>query len=149
MPGSNGSLWCGQSTYGDLCMHLSFITSMENMSFPPHYSLLMNTPLSYPFLTDSLSTTFYMLGMPLNLSLVIPGTALMSLTCIGYMRLSCRILKGRWKAVAVCALFFFLNGGLGFLYDFDMAWKDGFQRVSEIFTLRSRARAAFTERKGS
>ena len=48
MPASDGSLWCGQSTYGDLCMHLSFITSLENMSFPPAYNLLAGTALSYP-----------------------------------------------------------------------------------------------------
>ena len=40
LPAADGSYWCGQSTYGDLCMHLSFITSMENMSFPPKYNLL-------------------------------------------------------------------------------------------------------------
>ena len=33
MPAADGSLWCGQATYGDLCMHLSFVTSLENMRF--------------------------------------------------------------------------------------------------------------------
>ena len=134
MPEGDGSLWCGQSTYGDLCMHLSFVTSIADMQFPPAYTLLAGTPLSYPYLTDSLSTTHYMLGMPLNLSLVIPGTALMALTYAGYMLLARRILGDHPKAAAVCALLFFLNGGLGFLYDFDMAWKDGFARVMDIFT---------------
>ena len=46
MPASDGSFWCGQSTYGDLCMHLSFITSLENMSFPPTYNLLAGPALS-------------------------------------------------------------------------------------------------------
>ena len=134
MPASDGSLWCGQSTYGDLCMHLSFVTSLENMSFPPSYNLLVGTALSYPYLTDALSTTFYMLGMPLNLSLVVPGTLLMALTYAGYMLLARQILGGRHKAVAVAALLFFLNGGLGFLYDFDLAFTDNFARVREIFT---------------
>ena len=115
MPASDGSFWCGQSTYGDLCMHLSFITSLENMSFPPAYNLLAGTALSYPYLTDALSTTFYMLGMPLNLSLVVPGTLLMALTYAGYMLLAQQLLGGRHKAVAVAALLFFLNGGLGLL----------------------------------
>ena len=79
MPAADGSLWCGQATYGDLCMHLSFVTSLKNMRFPPSYSLLAGTSLAYPYLTDALSTTFYMLGMPLNLSLVVPGTLLMTL----------------------------------------------------------------------
>ena len=69
MPASDGSFWCGQSTYGDLCMHLSFITSLENMSFPPTYNLLAGTALSYPYLTDALSTTFYMLVFSANLRL--------------------------------------------------------------------------------
>ena len=134
MPASDGSFWCGQSTYGDLCMHLSFITSLENMSFPPTYNLLAGTALSYPYLTDALSTTFYMLGMPLNLSLVVPGTLLMALTYAGYMLLAQQLLGGRHKAVAVAALLFFLNGGLGFLYDFDLAFTDNFARIREIFT---------------
>lgn len=134
MPAADGSLWCGQSTYGDLCMHLSFVTSIEGMDFPPRYSLLAGTPLSYPYLTDSLSTSLYMLGLPLSWSLIVPGTLLMMLTYGGYMILARQILGGRHKAVAVAALLFFLNGGLGFLYDFDMAFRDGFAKVREIFT---------------
>lgn len=134
MPAADGSLWCGQATYGDLCMHLSFVTSLENMRFPPSYSLLAGTSLAYPYLTDALSTTFYMLGMPLNLSLVVPGTLLMALTYAGYMLLAQQILGGRHKAVSVAALLFFFNGGLGFLYDFDLAFADHFARVREIFT---------------
>lgn len=134
MPAPDGSLWCGQSTYGDLNMHLAFITSMEGMAFPPMYNPLAGTGLSYPYLADSLSTTMYMLGLPLNLAVVIPGTLLMALTYVGYMLLARQLLGDRHKAVAVAALLFFLNGGLGFLYDFDMAYRDGFSRVREIFT---------------
>lgn len=134
MPASDGSLWCGQATYGDLCMHLSFITSLEGMHFPPSYNLLAGTSLAYPYLTDALSTTFYMLGMPLNLALVVPGTLLMALTYAGYMMLAQQILGGRHKAAAAAALLFFFNGGLGFLYDFDLAFADNFARVREIFT---------------
>ncbi|MBR1408186.1 MAG: hypothetical protein IJ573_04715 [Clostridia bacterium] len=134
LPAADGSYWCGQSTYGDLCMHLSFITSIENMPFPPSYNLLYDTPLSYPYLTDSLSTTFYMMGLPLNLAVVLPGSFLMALTFAGYMLLCRRFLGSRKKAIAVAAVFFFLNGGLGFLYDFDMAGKDHFARIMEIFS---------------
>ena len=34
----------------------------------------------------------------------------------------------------MAALLFFLNGGLGFLYDFDLAFTDNFARIREIFT---------------
>lgn len=134
MPAADGSYWCGQSTYGDLCMHLAFVTSMKDAAFPPSYTLLAGTPLSYPYLVDSLSTSFYLLGMDLNLSLVVPGTLLMALTYAGYMLLAQEVLGNRRKAVAVAALLFFLNGGLGFLYDFDMMGRDGFEKIREIFT---------------
>ena len=134
LPKGDGSLWCGQSTYGDLCMHLAFETSIENAKFPPAYTLLYGTELSYPYLTDSLSATFHMLGMPLNLSLTVPGTFLMFLCYFGFMLLAARHLGDRRRAIAAAALLFFLNGGLGFLYDFDMAFRDGFARVRDIFT---------------
>lgn len=134
LPKGDGSLWCGQSTYGDLCMHLAFTTSLENAKFPPAYTLLYGTKLSYPYLTDSLSTSFIMLGLPLNLALVIPGSFLMFLCYLGFMLLAARYLGNRRKAIAVAALLFFLNGGLGFLYDFDMAFRDNFLKVKDIFT---------------
>ena len=134
MEAADGSYWCGQSTYGDLCMHLSFITSMQDMAFPPTYNLLYGTALNYPYLADSLSTTMLMLGMDIQMAVVFPGTLLMALTYVGYMLLSYQVLGGRHKAVAAAALLFFFNGGLGFIYDFDMMGRDNFQKISEIFT---------------
>lgn len=131
---ADGSLWGGQSTYGDLCMHLTFVTSMRDMAFPPSYALLADTPLAYPYLTDSLSTSMLMLGLDLHWAVVIPGTLLMALVYVGYMTLARAFLYRRNKAIVVAALLFFLNGGLGFLYDFDMAGRDHFARVLEIFT---------------
>ncbi len=134
MEAADGSYWCGQSTYGDLCMHLSFITSMKDMAFPPTYNLLYGTALNYPYLADSLSTTMLMLGMDIQMAVVFPGTLLMALTYCCYMLLAHQILGGRHKAVAAAALLFFFNGGMGFLYDFDMMGRDNFQKISEIFT---------------
>ena len=134
MPAHDGSYWCGQSTYGDLCMHLSFITSMRDMQFPPTYNLLYGTALNYPYLADSLSTTMLMLGMDIQNAVVIPGTLLMALTYAGYMILAQQVLGSRHKAIAAAALLFFFNGGLGFIYDFDMMGRDNFQKIQEIFT---------------
>lgn len=134
MPAADGSAWCGQSTYGDLCMHLSFITSMRNMEFPPTYNLLYGTALNYPYLTDSLSTTMMLLGMDLRMAVVFPGTLLMALTYAGYMLLAWQTLGNRRLAVVAAALLFFFNGGLGFLYDFDLAGRDHFEKIREIFT---------------
>ena len=134
MQAADGSFWCGQSTYGDLCMHMAFVTSLENASFPPAYNLLYGTPLCYPYLTDALSTSMLMLGMSIQQALVIPGTLLMLLTYAGYMMLAREVLGDRRKAIVVAALLFFFNGGLGFLYDLDLAGRDGLARVGEIFT---------------
>ena len=130
----DGSYWCGQSTYGDLCMHMAFATSMRDMAFPPTYNLLAGTALAYPYLIDSLSTTMMLFGMEIQGALVFPGTLMMALTYIGYMILAREILGDRRKAVIAAALMFFLNGGLGFLYDFDLMGRDGFAKIREIFT---------------
>ena len=135
MPAGDGSYWCGQSTYGDLCMHLSFITSMRDMPFPPTYNLLAGTDLNYPYLADSLSTTMMMLGMDLRMAVIVPGTLLMALTFSGYMLLAQQVITGgRHKAIAAAALLFFFNGGLGFIYDFDLVGRDNFEKIREIFT---------------
>ncbi len=118
--GSDGSWWVGQSTYGDLAMHMSFVTSLKDAAFPPEYALFPGQQLSYPFLTDSLSTTFYLFGCSLQVSLVLPGTLMMALCYMGVMCLAREMTSGG-KAIVLAALLFFLNGGLGFVYAFDMA----------------------------
>ena len=110
----------GQSTYGDLPMHLSFITGLKNASFPADYPFYPGERLSYPFLTDSLSTSFYLMGCSLQLSVILPGTLMMALCFVGVLVLAREMTMGR-KTVVLAALLFFLNGGLGFLYDFDQA----------------------------
>jgi hypothetical protein len=50
MPYSGGAVSSGQSTYGDLQMHLGFVTSIaEQKDFPPEYCFLSGTRLNYPF----------------------------------------------------------------------------------------------------
>lgn len=116
----DGSWWVGQSTYGDLAMHMSFVTSLKNAAFPPDYSLFPGMQLSYPFLMDSLSTTFYLLGWPIQAALSVPGTLMMTLCYMGVM-IFAREMTADKKTIILAALLFFLNGGLGFLYDFDLA----------------------------
>ena len=116
----DGSWWVGQSTYGDLAMHMSFVTSLKNAAFPPDYSLFPGMQLSYPFLMDSLSTTFYLFGWSLQAALAVPGTLMMALCYMGVMCLAREMTAGK-KTIILAALLFFLNDGLGFLYDFDLA----------------------------
>jgi hypothetical protein len=122
-----GNWHVGQSTYGDLPMHLSFITNLPGKKFPADYPFFPGARLSYPFLTDSLSSTFYLMGMSLQASTIIPAALMMALCYMGVMVLAREMTAGG-KAVVLAALLFFLNGGLGFLYDFDMAGggRDGY-----------------------
>ena len=110
----------GQSTYGDLPMHLSFVTGLADKRFPADYPFYPGSRLSYPFLADTLSTSFYLAGCGLQASVTLPGTFMMALCFMGVMILGREMTTGR-KTVVLAALFFFLNGGLGFLYDFDQA----------------------------
>ena len=119
-PAADGSLHVGQSTYGDLLMHLSFITSLKDAAFPPEYSFYPGHRLSYPFLMDSLSTSFYLMGCSLQLSVIVPATLMMGLCYLGVMLLAREMTLGK-KTILLAAMLFFFNGGLGFLYDFDQA----------------------------
>ena len=117
---ADGSWHVGQSTYGDLPMHMSFITGLKNASFPADYPFYPGERLSYPFLMDSLSTTFCLMGWRIQEALTIPGTLMMALCFMGVMCLAREMTLGR-KTIVLATLLFFLNGGLGFLYDFDQA----------------------------
>ena len=115
----DGALHVGQSTYGDLPLHLGIVTSLRNAAFPPDYSILPGERLVYPFLMDSFSTSFMLFGMPLRWAVTVPGTLMMGLVFGGYMILADRLCAGRRAAVVWATLFVFVNGGLGFLYSLD------------------------------
>ena len=110
----------GQSTYGDLPMHLSFITGLVGKRFPADYPFYPGHRLSYPFLADSLSSTFCLMGCSLQAAVIIPGTFMMMLCYMGVMILGREMTTGK-KTILLAAALFFFNGGLGFLYDFDQA----------------------------
>ena len=122
LPGDNGALYTGQSTYGDLHLHLAIASSLRNAAFPPDYSIMPGELLAYPFLTDSLSTSFMLMGFSLRASIVFPGIWMMGLTFSGYVLLAARMADSK-KGAVLAVLFFFLNGGLGFLYMVDMQGK--------------------------
>ena len=130
---SDGSWWVGQSTYGDLPMHMSFITGITEKKFPVDYPFFPGARLSYPFLTDSLSSTFYLMGASLQASIIVPAVLMMALCYMGVLVLGREMTAGK-KTALLAACLFFLNGGLGFLYDFDLAggtWRTGKQLVTE------------------
>jgi len=115
----NGALHVGQSTYGDLPLHLGIISSLRDAPFPPEYSILPGERLVYPFLMDSLSASLMLFGMSLRAAVILPGTLMMGLVFAGYMILADRLADSRRATVVWAALFVFVNGGLGFLYSLD------------------------------
>lgn len=114
-----GTLHVGQSTYGDLPLHLGIVSSLRNAAFPPDYSILPGERLVYPFLMDSFSTSFMLFGMGLRWAVILPGTLMMGLVFAGYMILADSLCEGRRATVIWATLFVFINGGLGFLYSID------------------------------
>ena len=118
-PGVNGGLYSGQSTYGDLSLHLGIITSIATQhTFPPDYSIFPGTLLSYPFLVDSMSSSLYLFGTPLRWAVLIPSYIMVVLLVAGIFIFSYEILKNKFASIFSTILFFF-NGGFGFAYFMD------------------------------
>lgn len=128
----DGTLYSGQSTYGDMCLHLSIATGLQNASFPPEYTILPGATLGYPFLSDTLVTGMLLLGTGLSRAFVITGTLMFTLVGWGFFLL-CWKITGRRGAVVSAFLLMFLNGGLGFAYAFDMIGVDN-SAFLDIFT---------------
>lgn len=128
----DGALHVGQSTYGDLCLHLGIATGLRNAAYPPQYTLLPGARLGYPFLADGMVTSMLLLGADLRGSFVVTGTLMMVLTYLGFLVFAWEVTHSRGATVAAFLLMF-LNGGLGFLYALDGVWKDS-TAFREIFT---------------
>ena len=129
---TNGALHVGQSTYGDLCLHLGIATSLQNAAYPPDYSILKGALLGYPFLADSMVTSMLLFGSDLARSFVVTGTLMMALVYLGYVILVWELVR-RPAAVILTFVLMFINGGLGFLYVLDGVAKDP-SAFLEVFT---------------
>ena len=134
---SDGSLHVGQCTYGDLCMHLGFISSISvQKTFPPDYSLMPGTPLGYPFLCDSISSTFYTLGSSLRFSALLPALYAYIIVVLGVWFFFESVFKK--SSITVLATYlFFIGGGFGFAYIFNnkqLLAAEGINRFSEMLT---------------
>lgn len=128
----DGALHVGQSTYGDLAMHTSIVTGLRESALPAEYIILPGSPLGYPLLTDATGTSLMLLGLPLSLSIIIPGTLMSMMVYMGYLLLA-REMTGKVSAAVIAGVLLFFNGGLGFLYDFDLSGNN-LSKISEIFT---------------
>ena len=112
----NGAIYTGQSGWGDMPMHLGFITSIAVQgAFPPEYSILPGERLCYPFLCDSVSSSLYLLGTPLRWAYMIPAFFAFAQVFCGFYLLARSMLR-RLSSALLAFVFFFLNGGLGMIY---------------------------------
>lgn len=129
----DGALHTGQSGYGDMSMHLGFITSLAKQgTFPPEYSIRPGVKLGYPFLCDSISASLLLCGMPLRLAYALPMMTAMAQVFVGYYVFMERLL-GRRRYAVVAFVLFFLGGGFGFAYFFE-GLKDNPENFTRIFT---------------
>ena len=120
----NGALHCGQSTFGDMPLHLGLMTSVaEQEIFPPEYSILPGTSVGYPFLCDTVSSTFLKLGAPLAFSYMLPMALALLLFFWGLYLLYREFLRpfAPVRAATVAFLLFTVGGGFGFAYFLDNA----------------------------
>lgn len=125
----DGSIHTGQATFGDMNMHLSFITSIAKQgTFPPEYSLLPGTKLSYPFLCDTISSSLYLWGGSLRVAYIFPMLFAICQVLFGVLCFAKEVLKNRTKAV-IAWIFFFFNGGFGVYY-----FIKGVSKDSTVFT---------------
>ena len=132
---ADGSLHVGQSTYGDLSLHLAVATSIVGAKFPLHNSLMLGATMAYPYLSDSIASTMLLFGMELNNAMALTGTLMMTLVFAGYA-LFCMQLCRRRGAAILAFFLLFLNGGLGFFYTID-ATVDGYSVTTMWDNLRT------------
>ena len=111
------ALHTGQSCYGDLAMHLAYIESIAtNGIFPPIEPLLGGqTPLNYPYLCESVSSVFLLLGADLRTAYLLPELpAFAAVYGMGW-HLARRMLGAAGKA-SLSFWLFFMGSGFGLVY---------------------------------
>lgn len=115
-----GDYYGGQTTYGDLSMHLGMITSIaEQGFFPPEYSIFAGHTMSYPFLCETSSSSLLVLGANLRLAYLVPALWAYALVILGIYNMFELWLKRKGRALFATVLFF-IGGGFGFAYFIDL-----------------------------
>ena len=122
-----GAYMTGQSTYGDLNLHLGIATGLVNAAYPPEYTILPGTLLGYPFLMDAMSGSLYLMGMELRWAFVVPGVLMSALVFWGFAMLAWEMTHDV-RALLLASALMFLNGGLGFIYVLEP------ERFMQVFT---------------
>lgn len=119
-------LYVGQTTYGDLAMHLGFISSLGTQgAFPPDYSIFPGHAVNYPFLCEVSASSLYLFGADLRASCLISALYAYVLVLLGVYFLFETWLKRPRRAILATYLFF-LGGGFGFAYFLNNAGSSSF-----------------------
>lgn len=116
----DGVYHTGQSGYGDPALHLAFIKNIAvTGTFPPLFPLLAGeVPIGYPFLCETVSSCFLLLGAGLRFAYLLPMLpALLAVYGMAW-QLAKRILDHAGKACLAFWLFF-MGSGFGFFYFLD------------------------------
>ncbi|MBQ3600511.1 MAG: hypothetical protein II992_04810 [Lachnospiraceae bacterium] len=135
IPMVDGAVYTGQCGYGDMNMHLGFITSIARQgTFPPEYSILPGVELAYPFLCDSVSSSIYLFGTSLRWAYMLPMMLAVLQVFVGFAYFTKLVLGCRVKTM-FAFLMFFVNGGFGFAYFVDKVQnnKENFNRIFTAF----------------
>lgn len=120
LPTENG-VSVGQVTYGDLAMHLGFISSIaEQGTFPPQYSIFPGHTVNYPFLCETSASSLVVLGASLRQAYLISALYAYLLVLAGAWFFFREWLKTNRRA-SLATILFFLGSGFGFAYFFDLA----------------------------
>lgn len=129
----DGAYWCGQSTYGDLPMHLALIQALAQQGdFPPGFSLLAGqTVAGYHYLGESVSAVFLLLGAGLKFACLLPQLTALPAVFGGAWLLAKRLLKSA-GAASLAFWLFFMGSGFGFVY-FLGGEKGNFTRIFTAF----------------
>ena len=129
----DGAYWCGQSTYGDLPMHLALIQALAQQGdFPPGFSLLAGqTVAGYHYLCESVSSVFLLLGSGLKMACLLPEFAALPAVFGGAWLLAKHLLKSA-GAASLAFWLFFMGSGFGFVY-FLGGEKGNFTRIFTAF----------------
>ncbi len=115
LPHDDGSLWVGQSTYGDLAMHLGFVESLYRQgAFPPEYSIYPGQLLDYPFLVDAASASLRFFGLSLRMAVIVPSVVMLFCVFYGFWLLAQSMTEKLAPTLTAWLLFVF-NGGFGFV----------------------------------
>lgn len=113
----DGAYHTGQSCYGDMPMHLGFIKYIaQSGEFRPRYPLLGGTHrFGYPFLCETVSSVFVVLGADLRTAYLLPMLPAFLSVYGMFWQLARRVTDSIGKACLAFYLFF-MGSGLGFAY---------------------------------